>query len=135
MAVTHPTATRSAVADFICRGTAAATTGLNLQGGTPPATLVFQTAGSATVATLTFSNPSFGAAASGVCTAAAITSDTNAVGGTTTKAELRQGTTATPVILCSVTNTGGGGDIQLSSTVISAGQTVAVTSLTYAAMP
>jgi hypothetical protein len=135
MAVTHPTATRTAVADFICRGTAAATTGLNVQGGTPPAKIVFQTAGSATVATLIMSNPSFGAAASGVCTAAAINSDTNAVGGTTTKAEIQQGTTNTPVILCSVTNTGGGGDIQLSSTVISAGQTVSISALTYTAMP
>jgi hypothetical protein len=90
-----------------------------------------QTAGSVTVATLTFSNTSFTTSA-GVATAAAITSDTNAVGGTIAKAELRNAA-GTAIILCSVTATGGGGDIQLSSVVISAGQTVALTSLTYTA--
>ena len=98
----------------------------------PPGKLVFQTSGGTAVATLTFSNPAFGAASAGTATAAAITSDVAAAGGTTTKAELRQGG-ATPIILCSVTNTGGGGDIQLSSTVISAAQTVSITSLTYSA--
>lgn len=135
MAVTHPTAIRNAVADFICRGVAAATTGLNVQGGTPPARLFLLTSGDVEVASLTMSNPAFGTASSGVCTASAINSDTNADGGTTTKAEIRQGTTGTPVILCSVTATGGGGDIQLSSVIISAGQTVSISSLTYAAMP
>ena len=125
MAVTHPTATRNGSADYVVD---------QLDLNTPPGKLVFQTAGGAAVATLTFSNPAFGSAASGTATASAITSDTNAVGGTTTKAELRQGN-ATPIVLCSVTNTGGGGDIQLSSTVISAGQTVSVTSLTYSAPP
>lgn len=125
MAVTHPTATRNGIADYVVD---------QLDLNTPPGKLVFQTSGGAAVATLTFSNPAFGSAASGTATASAITSDTNAVGGTTTKAELRQGN-ATAIVLCSVTNTGGGGDIQLSSTVISAGQTVSVTSLTYSAPP
>ena len=123
MAVTHPTATRNGIADYVVD---------QLDLNTPPGKLVFQTSGGAAVATLTFSNPAFGSAASGTATAAAITSDTNAAGGTTTKAEMRQGN-ATAIVLCSVTNTGGGGDIQLSSTVISAGQTVAITALTYAA--
>lgn len=125
MAVTHPTAVRNLIADLVVD---------QLDLNTPPGKLVFQTAGGAAVATLTFSNPAFGSSATGTATASAITSDTNAVGGTTTKAELRQGN-ATAIVLCSVTNTGGGGDIQLSSTVISAGQTVAVTSLTYSAPP
>lgn len=125
MAVTHPTAVRTLLADTVVD---------QLDLNTPPGKLVFQTSGGTAVATLTFANPAFGAAASGTATANAITSDTNAAGGTTTKAELRQGN-ATPIVLCSVTNSGGGGDIQLSSTVISAGQTVAVTSLTYSAAP
>lgn len=125
MAVTHPTAIRTLVADLVVD---------QLDLNTPPAKLMIQTAGSVEVASPTFSNPAFGAAASGVATAAAITSDTNADGGTATKAELRQGG-GTPVILCSVTATGGGGDIQLSSVVISAGQTVSISSLTYTAMP
>jgi hypothetical protein len=123
LAVTHPTAIRTLLADTVVD---------QLDLNTPPGKLVMQTAGGASVATLTFSNPAFGAAASGTATAGAITSDTNAVGGTITKAELRQGN-ATPIVLCSVTNTGGGGDIQLSSTIVSAGQTVAITALTYSA--
>ena len=119
--MTHPAAIRTGIADYVVD---------QLDLNTPPAKLVFQTSGGTAVATLTFSNPAFGAASAGTATAAAITSDFAAVGGTTTKAELRQGG-ATPIILCSVTNTGGGGDIQLSSTVISAAQTVSITSLTY----
>ena len=51
MAVTHPTAVRTAVADFVVD---------QLDEGTPPGTLVFQTSGDVEVATLTFSNPAFG---------------------------------------------------------------------------
>jgi hypothetical protein len=123
MAVTHPAAIRSLIADLVVD---------QLDLASPPGKIVMQTAGGAAVATLTFANPAFGNAASGVATANAIVSDTNAVGGTIAKAELRQGG-ATPVILCSVTATGGGGDIQLNSVVISAGQQVSLTSLTYAA--
>jgi len=125
MAVTHPTAIRTLVADLVVD---------QLDLNTPPARLFLLTAGSVEVASLTMSNPAFGAASAAVATAAAITSDTNADGGTTTKAELRQGG-GTVVILCSVTATGGGGDIQLSSVVISAGQTVSISALTYTAMP
>lgn len=124
MAVTHPTTVRNAIADLVC------TTQLN--GGTPPAKLIMQTAAAATVATLTFGNPAFAAASGGTATANAITADTNAVGGTIAKAELRQGP-STAIVLCSVTATGGGGDIQLNSVVISAGQQVSLTSLTYSA--
>lgn len=126
MAVTHPLAVRQGIADFVVD---------QLDVGSPPGKLVFQTSGGTAVATLTFSNPAFGSAdGSAICTASAITSDTAAAGGTTTKAELRTGA-ATAKVLCSVTNTGGGGDIQLSNTVIGAGQTVAMTALTYAAPP
>ena len=125
MAVTHPTATRNLLCD-----TAVDQLDLN----TPPGKLVMQTAGGAAVATLTFANPAFGAAATGTATANAIADDTNAVGGTIAKAELRQGN-ATPIILCSVTATGGGGDIQMNSVIVSAGQTVRVSSLTYSGPP
>ena len=125
MAVTHPTATRTGIADYVVD---------QLDLNTPPAKLIMQTAASATVATLTFANPAFGAAASGVATANAIVADSSAVGGTISKAELRQGG-STAIVLCSVTATGGGGDIQLNSVVISAGQQVSMTSMTYAAPP
>jgi hypothetical protein len=123
VAVTHPPAIRTALADYVVD---------QLDIGTPPGKLIMQTAASVAVATLTFANPAFGAASAGVATANAIVADTNAVGGTIAKAELRQGG-GTAIVLCSVTTTGGGGDIQLNSVVISAGQQVSLTSLTYAA--
>lgn len=123
MAVTHSTAVRNGIADFVVD---------QLDEGTPPGHLVFQTSGGATVATLTFANTAFGSASGGVATAAAIASDTNAAGGTIAKAELRNAA-GTAKVLCSVTATGGGGDIELSSVVISAGQTVAISSLLYTA--
>jgi hypothetical protein len=123
MAVTHPTAIRNLIADLVVD---------QLDLNTPPGKIVMLTGASAVVATLTFGNPAFGASATGTATANAIVADTNAVGGTIAKAELRQGN-ATPIVLCSVTATGGGGDIQLNSVVISAGQQVSLTSLTYSA--
>lgn len=123
MAVTHPTAVRTGIADFVVD---------QLDEGTPPGHLVFQTSGDVAVATLTFASTAYGAAASGVATAAAIVSDTNAVGGTIAKAR-QKNAAGTDKIICSTTATGGGGDIELSSVVVSAGQTVAVTSLTYTA--
>lgn len=126
MAVTHPTAVRITIADLVVDG---------IDAGAGAGTLEFQTAGSVEVATLTFSDPAFGAAnGSAVATASAITSDTSATGGTITKAVL-QDSDGVDKILCSVTATGGGGDIELSSVVVSAGQTVSVSSLTYTACP
>lgn len=123
MAVTHPLLVRQNVANLI-------TDYLNGTG-----TLEFQTSGDVEVATLTFASEAFGAAdGSAICTAGAIGSDTNATGGTIAKARLKD-STGVDKIICSVTATGGGGDIQLSSVVISAGQTVSITSLTYTAMP
>ena len=125
MAVTHPTAVRTGVADFVVD---------QLDEGTPPGTLVFQTSGDVEVATLTFANPAFGAASSGIATAGSITADASATGGTIAKARMKNAA-GTDKIICSVTATGGGGDIELSSVVITAGQTVSMTSLTYASMP
>lgn len=121
MAVTHPLAVRQGIGDYV--------TGTIGTSGK----LVFQTAGSVAVATLPLSATGFGASnGSGVSTANAISSDTNAVGGTIAKAEL-QTSAGTAKILCSVTATGGGGDIELSSVAVSAGQTVSMSSLTYTA--
>jgi len=123
MAVTHPTAVRDGMCNFVVD---------QLDEGTPPGTLVFQTSGDVEVATLTFSNPAFGASSSGTATAGAITSDSSATGGTIAKARLKNAA-GTDKIICSVTATGGGGDIELDTVVVGAGQTVAVTSLTYTA--
>jgi hypothetical protein len=123
MAVTHPTLVRTGIADFVVD---------QLDEGTPPGTLVFQTSGDVEVATLTFASTAFGGASSGTATAAAIVSDTNATGGTIAKARFKNNA-GTDKVICSVTGTGGGGDIELSSVVISAGQTVSLSSLTYSA--
>ena len=123
MAVTHPTAVRTGIADFVVD---------QIDEGSPPGTLVFQTSGDVEVATLTFSNPAFGAASSGTATASAITADSSATGGTIAKARLKNAA-GTDKIICSVTATGGGGDIQLNSVVVSAAQQVSVSALTYAA--
>lgn len=123
MSVTHPTAVRNAIADLVVD---------RIDAGAAAGTLEFQTSGNVEVATLTFSDPAFGAASSGTATANAITSDTNATGGTVAKARAKD-SDGTEVFACSVTATGGGGDIELSSVVISAAQTVSMTSLTYSA--
>jgi hypothetical protein len=123
MAVTHPTAVRTGLADFVVD---------QLDEGTPPGTLVFQTSADVEVATLTLGNPAFGAAASGTATANAITADSSATGGTIAKARLKNAV-GTDKIICSVTATGGGGDITLNSVVVSAGQQVTMSSLTYSA--
>ena len=125
MAVTHPTAVRNSIADGVVDQLDLGTTNAAGQ-------LVLRTAASAEVATLPFSNPAFGAAASGVATANAITDDTNATGGTTDRATLED-RDETTIINCSVGATGSGEDIELSSTTITAGDTVQITSLTYTA--
>lgn len=126
MSVTHPTAVRQGICNFVVD---------QLDEGTPPGNLVFRTSGDVEVATLPFSTTAFGSAnGSAVATAAAITSDTSATGGTVAKATL-ENAAGTAKINCSVTATGGGGDIELSSVSVSAGQTVSMSSLTYAACP
>jgi len=122
-AVTHPTAVRTAVADLVVD---------RLDAGSGAGTLEFQTSGSAEVATLTFSDPAFGAASSGTATASAITSDTTATGGTVTKF-VAQDSDGTDVFLGAVSTSGS--DINLSSVAVGAADTVAVSSLTYSAMP
>ena len=91
--------------------------------------LVFQTAASAEVATLTFSATAFGASSVGVATAASITSDTNATGSGSniTKAVIQDGA-ATEVM--TVTVGVSASDINLTSVLVAATETVAVTSLT-----
>lgn len=127
MSVTHPVAIRNLLADLIVDLIdAAGTSGAGL--------LEFQTSGNVPVAILEFSDPAFGSASSGTATANAIASDTNAIGGTIAKAVIQDGDGDT-IFTCSVTATGGGGDIELNSLVVSAAQTVSVSSLTYSAPP
>jgi len=129
MALTHSTTIRNALADLVVDA---------IDSGSTDATgdLQFGTAGLAIVlATLTFSATAFGAAANGTATANAITADTNAA-ATGTAADFRiRDLDNNEILSGSVSNVGGGGDIQLSSTNINAGDTVSITSLTYTAAP
>ena len=117
MAVTHPTATRNGIADYVVD---------QLDSGT----IEIQTSGDAEVATLTFGATAFGAAASGVATANAITDDSSATGGTAAKAQLKN-SSGTASVNCAVGTSGS--DINLSSVAIGAGDTVSISSLTYTA--
>ena len=117
MGITVSTTGRSAFADSL---------GAALNNGT----LVFQTSGGVTVATLTFGADAFPSASSGVITANAIASDTNAVGGVIAKCSWKN-SGATELINCTVTATGGGGDITLSNLTLGAGDTLAISALTF----
>lgn len=128
MAVTHPVAFRNAVADLVDSTLSTA------------AKLVFRLTGTAAspgtaVATLSMSNPAFGAASSGTITADTITSDTNATGNASPVATATLETGGgTVVVHCAVA--GSGSDINLSGGLtIGAGDTVSCSSLTYTAMP
>lgn len=103
-----------------------------LDAGATAAYLDFRAASSTSIVICTFQTTAFGAAATGLATANAINDGTASTAGTATVA-VALGSCSTEVFRCSVTSTGGGGDIELSSNVISSGQTLSITSLTYAA--
>lgn len=91
-------------------------------------TLVFETSSDVEVATLTFSATAFGAASGGTATAASITDDSSATGGTVAQASIYSGG-ATKIMECTVA-TDTSQDFQLSSLSIGAGDTVSCSSLT-----
>lgn len=104
--------------------------------GTAAGVLEFKTAagtstkGNGQVCEMTLNNPAFGAAATGVATLDVTPSiqDTNADGGTTTKAYFYDSGN-NPYFAGDVGTTGA--SINLSNNVISAGETVTITSLTF----
>lgn len=81
------------------------------------------------VATCKFGTTAFGAAAAGVATANTISDDTDAAGGTISQASWYD-SGGTKYVECTVTSSGGGGEFEMSSVSISAGETVATDSLT-----
>ena len=124
MAVTHPVDVRNGVANYV----------VDLIDNGGAGSIVFQdaTQNDSDIATLAFSNPAFGGAASGIATAATITDDTNCNAGTVGKFTVFSGA-GDSCFTGSVTATGGGGDIILSSTSIGQGDTISISSLTYEA--
>lgn len=130
MAVTHTVAVRNSVVDFTLAK-------INV---TPPGKLKFRLTGTAAapgtaVATLTFAAASFGAAAGGVATAAAITSDTNAVGNASPVATATFEDSGGAVIVhCQVAASAS--DINMSGGLtVAPGDTVSCSSLTYTGAP
>lgn len=126
MAVTHPTAVRNTICDAI------------VDSLDPSGNLVFRTTGTADApgtecATLALSATAFGASSSGIATAAAISDDTSATGGTVATATLET-SGGTVKVHCAVAASGS--DIDFSNgLVVGAGDTVSCSSLTYEAMP
>lgn len=121
MAVTHPSTIRDGIADYVVDSIDTGGAG----------SLIFQTSGDAEVATLTFSATAFGAASGGTASANAITSDTSATGGTVAKFKIQNGSAADAGFAGNVQTSGG--DINLSSLSVGAGDTVSMSSLTYTA--
>jgi len=122
---THPLPMRNKIADIV--------TGL-IDGGSGPGFLLLLTEPGVEAARLQFSKPSFSPAVDGVAEAFAINNDISAVGGVVAKARLVD-SYDNPVLTCSVTKIGDGGDIQLSALQIGPGQEVSVTALSYVAPP
>ncbi len=121
MAVTHASTVRDGLCNYVVD---------LIDAGAGAGTLQFQTSGDVEVATLTFSDPAFGASSSGTATASAITSDTSATGGTVAKFKVYD-STATLVFSGAVSTSGS--DINLSSLSVGVGDTVSISSLTYSA--
>lgn len=123
MALTLTTAARNAAADAIVD---------LVDGGSADANgdLVLMTSGDVEVATLGLSNPAFGAASVGVCTAGAITNDSSATGGTVAlfkvvnrdNTEIWRGTVGTVA---------SGADLEAANLIIGAGDIVACSSFTF----
>lgn len=127
MSLTHVTALRNALADLVVDAIDVGATDASgdLQLGTAAFAII--------LATLTFANPAFGVASGGIATAAAITADLAAAGGGSAVVFKIRDRNNAEVLRGSVTATGGGGDVQLSSTTINTNDTVSITSMTYAA--
>ncbi len=129
MALGYPTSLRNSQLDQIT--TAIGTSGkVRIYSGTRPAT-----GGAATtqLAELPLSATAAPAAASGVLTLNAITTD-SAADATGTASWFRVLTSASAAVIDgTVTATGGGGDMQLVTTSITAGQPVEITSFTVTA--
>lgn len=120
-------AAANAVVDLIDAGAAAGT--LKIYSGSQPATPNDTPAGTL-LATVTWADPAFGNAATGVATA----TDPAAVLGVaagTAGCFLVEDSDGNNIWDGTVTATGGGGDLQLSTTTISVGVTVDITAFTY----
>jgi hypothetical protein len=114
-----------AIVDDVDAGSGAGT--IQIRTGSQP-TNVADAAQGTLLATLTFSDPAFGAASTGVATASAITSDTNAdASGTAGHFRILD---SDGNIVADGTCGQGTGDLSFDNSVIVAGGTVAISSMT-----
>ena len=126
MALTHTTTIRNGLADYTVDA---------IDVGTTDATgdVVVQTAADVTLCTINLANAAFGAASSGTATAAGLPKEGTA-GATGTAAKFRvRNRDNTEIFQGTVTVTGGGGDMELSSTSISTNDVIRINTFTYTA--
>jgi hypothetical protein len=98
-----------------------------LDAGTGPGYFQLETSGDVEIATLVFSEPAFGDAVSGVATAGAISSDTDATGGTVNHASFYDGDDVHRFDMTVGTSSA---EIIMSSLTVGAGDTVAADAMT-----
>lgn len=129
MALTHSVTIRNALTDLVVDA---------IDGGSGDAAgdLVITNASGTELAVLLCSSPAFDDAGSaggnsdGVATAESISPDTNASAGTAAIFLFRNKSN-TEIFRGTVTATGGGGDLELSSVSFGSGDTVSITAFTY----
>lgn len=124
MALTHATATRNSLADQI---------DALVNSGAGTAVLEFLD-GATVCASFNLQNPAFGAASSGTITLQGTTlTDASADASGTLDGFQVKDRDGTVIFSGSITVTSGGGDIEVDSTSVTAGQEVQLTSFTYSA--
>lgn len=117
-----------AIVDLLDGGAGAAT--IQIRTGTAPTNTTDADSGTL-LATLTMTDPAFGAASSGVATAATITDDVSADASGTAEHFRAKDSDGTVIFQGTVTATGGGGDLTFNTVSFVAGGLVQVTSLTF----
>jgi len=123
MTVSHSAALRNSIANDVLAA---------IDADVGAGNLVLRTAADAAVATLPLSDTA-GTVAGAVLTFGAISDDTNAAGGTVAKATIETNGGTIVLTAGSVTTVGGGGDLEMSSLTVVAGDTVSCSSLSYTA--
>lgn len=126
MALTHTTTIRNGLADYTVDA---------IDAGTTDATgdVIVQTSGDTILCTINLANAAFGAASSGTATAAGLPKEgTAGASGTAAKFRVRNRDN-TEIFQGTVTVTGGGGDMELSSTSISTNDVIRINTFTYTA--
>lgn len=117
-----------AVVDRVDAGSGAGT--IEIRSGTQPTNADDSDTGTL-LATLTYSDPAFGACSNGVATASSITGDSSADATNTAGYFVVKDSSGTKVFTGTITATGGGGDMTLVTTSIVSGQPVQITSFTF----